>query len=141
MPTFSLRNLFIFVFASCVYLVTLRSMIMIWSGEEFYTSGLVTANLIASWVLLAIVYASWRLRSALIVHLFGPIATAAICSIILAVDGLPADTSLAEMGTQILGAGCAVSTFFSFPTTTLILLVIAVRRRQGVNEPPTTAGR
>lgn len=139
MPTFSLRNLFVFVFACCVYLAALRGVAAIWFDEGFHVCSLVTACLIGSWVLLGLVYASWRLRSALLVHFFGLIAVGVIVPIVLAVDGLPADTSLAEMGVRALTAGCAVSTFFSFPTTILVILVIARnKKRQKASEPPAT---
>jgi hypothetical protein len=136
-PTFSLRNLFTFVFASCVYLVAWRSMIMFWPPGESAAFSLPMISLIASWILLAIVYIFWRSRSALIVHVFGPLATGAGLAAVFALDGLPEDASLAETVIQALAVGCSVSTLFSFPTTTLILLVLAASRRPAADEPPT----
>jgi hypothetical protein len=89
-------------------------------------------SLIGSWIFLGLVYAFWHLRSSLIIHVTGPIAASIIGSIVVAVDGLPAWIGLAEMGIRSLAAGCSVSTIISFPVTTLILLVIALKPAQRV---------
>ena len=141
MFNFSLRDLLTFTLASCVYLAALPSMGAIWNADEFPTSAVTTTTIIVSWVLLALVYASWRLRSALIVHFFGPVAVAVILSIAITVEGFPRDSRVMEVCLGGLTVGCFISTFFSFPTTTLMILVIAVGKRQTAKQPPTSDAR
>ena len=120
MPRFSLRNLLIFVLACCVYLAVLPSMAAIWHAEEIPDDGIVVISLIVAWLLLSFVYAAWHLRSALIVHCFGPIAVVAIALIYSVAFGLPDGVDLCQFSVRILTVGCFISTLFSFPTTTLI---------------------
>ena len=132
MPQFSLRNLLIFVFACCVYLAALPSMGAIWYAAEFPVDGIVVVSLVVAWLLLSLVYASWRLNNTLIVHFFCPIAATVIALIFFPIAGLPTDVNLRDLLVRILTVCCFISTFFSFPTTTLIIVVRAFHSKNSV---------
>ena len=124
MVHFSLRNLFVFVFACCLYLAALRGMGTFWYSGKLPGDSMVVATLIVSWFLLLIVYAFWHLKSSLAVHFFGP-GVVTVIVIFMVAEGLPPDTTLGQLLLESLTIGCSISTSVSFPTTTLIILVRA----------------
>ena len=126
--SFTLRRLMSFVLAWGVYFAALRSNREAFAGSEVRPGS--TAMIIGAWVLLALIYASWRLKSALVVHCFGPLAIAMLLSLSLFVsDRYRPEGGIAERALSGMVLGCSISTMVGLPATVLIILAIGMRGR------------
>ena len=128
--SFTLRRLFSFILACGVYFAALRSNSEAFGGSEVRSGS--TAMIIAAWVVLALIYASWPLKSALLVHCFGPLAIAMLLLLSLSLfvsDSYLPEGGIAERVLSGMRLGCSISTMVGFPATVLIILAIGMRGR------------
>jgi len=137
--SFTLRRLFSFILACGVYFAALRSNGEAFGGSEVRPGS--TAMIIGAWVVLALIYASWPLKSALLVHCFGPLAIAMLLLLSLFVsDSYRPESGIAERVLSGMRLGCSISTMVGFPATVLIILAIGMRGRPNLANQASDAG-
>ena len=127
MARFSLGQLLGFVFASCVYLAAMRSLVLsltltIDSGNriDLLNSWHSTLTQIGAWGVLAALYHRWRLTPAIVVHL-----AAFVVAFLLTLPG----TGVPTWSTIpfIVVSGCALGTSGSFPTAIWMIFLRGLR--------------
>ena len=112
---FSLRNLLAYMLGVCAYLSAMLE-ITRQADVPFSLKASFVGPLVASWILLAIVYIAWRLNGILFIHCLAPLGAFAIAVGIAAVQSSSSNVYLI----QAVCGGCFFGTFVSFPTAVLL---------------------
>jgi hypothetical protein len=149
---FTLRGLFVFMFACAAYLSTLMTVVRspVISYDEPRGSIWLSMLIGLTWGLFYILYRKWGLRHALLIHCTGPVFCLGLLILggTLTVLGHLIERPLTVpnfhewLGSALrilcyaLSYSAAASTLVSFPMSILMMLYLGLRRRPRSTVPP-----
>jgi hypothetical protein len=131
---FSLLGLLSFMFAWSIYFSMIAVLAARFRQPDRLPIWLDIVIFYVAWVVLALLYWSWRLRRTLVIHCFFPLATILLCGLEMIGNMLAGGSGGLRAGTRsacdLIAVLCILSVLIGRPVATLILLHRVLTRQR-----------